>query len=134
MFCKIELNELSRGVGKTEGIIAPRSERLIHAMPGSTGAFVTKTFRAALTNTIPPVIRGWNNRGYYEGVHFVIGKRPPKWFASPHTKPLEYKYTISWYNGTVIHILSQDRNGSANGLSIDWVIVDEAKFINKEKF
>lgn len=134
MFCNIELDLLSRGVGKTEGVIAPRAERLIHAMPGSTGAFVTKTFRAALTNTIPPVIRGWKNRGYLEGVHFVVGKKPPKWFAEPHTKTLEYKYTISWYNGTVIHLLSQDRDGSANGLSIDWVIVDEAKFINKEKF
>jgi len=134
MFCHTELHELSRGVGKTEGVIAPRSERLIHAMPKSTGVFVTKTFRSALTNTIPPVIRGWKNRGYIQGVHFVIGKKPPKWFDEPHTKPLDYKYTISWYNGTVIHFLSQERDGSANGLSIDWIIVDEAKFINREKF
>lgn len=134
MFCKTEFHLLSRGVGKTEGVIAPRTERLIHLMPQSTGAFVTRTFRQALTNTLPPVIRGWNNLGYIEEIHFVVGKRPPEHFVEPHTKPRDYKYCISWYNGTVIHLLSQDRPGSANGLSIDWIVVDEAKFINREKF
>lgn len=134
MFTNVEVNLLSRGVGKTEGVIAPRSERLVHLMPGSVGAFVTKTFRQALTNTLPPVVRGWARLGYIEGIHFVIGQRPPTHFKQNESKPLEWKYTISWVNGSIIHLISQDRPGSANGLSIDWVIVDEAKFIDKEKF
>lgn len=134
MFCRTEVHLLARGVGKSQGIIAARSERLVHEMPKSTGAFITRTFQKALTNTLPPVITGWKDMGYIEGIHFVIGKRPPEWFEKPLTEPLDYRYVISWYCGTVIHIVSQDRPGSANGLSIDWSIVDEAKLINKTKF
>lgn len=131
---KTEVHVYSRGLGKTQGLIANKSRHNVFAMPKSTGVFVTKTFRQALSNTLPPVLRGWADMGYVEGIDFVVGIRPPSDFDTPHLKPQNYKYCISWKNGTVIHLISQDRIGSANGLSIDWIIVDECKLINKERF
>lgn len=132
--CNTEFHELARGVGKTQGIFASRSERLVHLMPRGTGAFVTPTFRKALSDTLPPVITGWQSMGYIRGIHFEVGKRPPKHFREPIFEPLEWKNTISWYNGSIIRLISQDGVGSANGLSLDWVMVDEAKLIKKDRF
>jgi len=124
---------IGRGGGKTKGIIAPRIIDLVHEMPRSKGVFLTPTFKGAQTNTLPPAIEYWNEAGYYEDIHYVIGKRPPKHFAKPLVPPLNWEHTISFYNGSCMVMVSQDRSGSSNGSSVDWVIVDEAKLINKER-
>jgi hypothetical protein len=38
----------------------------------------------------------------------------------------EYKYFMSWWNGGGAHIVSQDRLDSSNGITVDWIIGDEA--------
>ena len=133
--CKTEVHVYSRGLGKTQGLIANRARHNVFVMPKSTGVFVTKTFRQALSNTLPPVLRGWADMGYVEGIDFVVGIKPPNDFDKPSTPLIGgYQYTISWKNGSIIKLVSQDRLGSANGLSIDWIIVDECKLINKDRF
>lgn len=129
-----ELDLAARGTGKTMGIISSRIIHNAYMMPRSTGAIITKTFRQALTNTLPPAIAGFKRRGLVQGLDFVIGKKPPEWFAEPIVPPLSWQYTIAFSNGTVVHLVSQDREGSANGLSIDWKIVDECKYIDKEQY
>ena len=124
---------IGRGGGKTKGIIAPRIIDLVHEMPRSKGVFLTPTYKGALVNTLPPVIEGWNESKYYENIHYVIGKKPLKHFELPLVPPLSWEHTISWYNGSCMVMVSQDRSGSSNGTSVDWIIVDEAKLINKER-
>lgn len=122
-----------RRTGKTDSIAAPFVLRNMQRMPGSTGAVVVPTFRHGLTNTLPGLLTAWKRWGYIEGVHYVVGKRPPKSFAAPIIEPKFYEHVISFYNGSVAIILSQDRPGSANSLTLSWVLVDEAKFIDYAK-
>lgn len=124
-----------RGTGKSEGLIAPRALDNVLSMPRSTGAFVGATYQQLLTRTLPPVILGWEKMGYKKDVHYFIGKKPPKSWKWPeaYRPPLSYDYYIWWYNGSGIHLISQDRPGTSNGLSIDWIIGDETKLLNKKK-
>ena len=122
-----------RRTGKTDSIAAPFMLRNMQRMPGSTGGIVVPTFRHGLTNTIPGLLAAWKRWGFLEGIHYVIGRRPPKSFASPIIDPKFYEHVISFYNGSVAVILSQDRPGAANSLTLSWVLVDEAKFIDYAK-
>jgi hypothetical protein len=49
------------------------------------------------------------------------------------TLPFNYDYFISWYNGAGIQMISQDRAGSSNGVSIDWIMGDEAKLLHEKR-
>ena len=122
-----------RRTGKTDSIAAPFVLRNMQRMPGSTGGIVVPTFKHGLTNTIPGLLAAWKRWGYIEGVHYVVGKKPPKYFRKPITPPHDYEHVISFYNGSVAIIISQDRPGSSNSLTLSWLLVDEAKFIDYAK-
>ena len=122
-----------RRTGKTDGIAAPFVLRNMQRMPGSTGGIVVPTYKHGLTNTIPGLLAALKRYGYKEGVHFVVGVQPPRHFCNAITEPSEYEHVISWVNGSRAVLLSQDRPGTANSLTLSWVLVDEAKFIDYNK-
>lgn len=130
-----EYDVLGRGTGKTEGIIAPRSAHDFHSMPRSSGVFLGSTYQQLLTRTLPPLFAGWERMGYKKDIHYFIGKKPPKsWkWEMPYVCPISSDYYVHWYTGAGAHLVSQDRPGSANGMSIDWIKGDEAKLLNKER-
>lgn len=122
-----------RRTGKTDSIAAPYVLKMMQRMPGSTGGIVVPTFKHGLTNTLPGLFAAWKRWGWKKGVHYVVGRRPPKSFAPPITEPHDWEQVISFYNGSVAVILSQDRPGAANSLTLSWVMVDEAKFVDPVK-
>lgn len=122
-----------RRTGKTDSIAAPFVLRNMQRMPGSTGGIVVPTFKHGLTNTIPGLLAAWRRWGYIEGLHYVVGRKPPKSFRQPIIDPKDYEHVISFYNGAVAVIISQDRPGSSNSLTLSWLLVDEAKFIDYAK-
>lgn len=130
---------MSRGVGKSSGILSPWLVDNARDMPRSMGGIVGATFMQLLVRTLPPVISNWQRMGYHRDVHFIIGREPTeKWkrmwnWQGPHTMPLDSKYAIYWFNGAVQVLISQDRIGSSNGLSLAYLGGDEAKLLNKER-
>lgn len=122
-----------RRTGKTDSIAAPFVLRNMQRMPGSTGGIVVPTFKHGLTNTIPGLLAAWKRWGYIEGIHYVVGRKPPKSFRQPIIDPKDYEHVIFFYNGSVAVIISQDRPGSSNSLTLSWLLVDEAKFIDYAK-
>lgn len=122
-----------RRTGKTDSIAAPFVLRNMQRMPGSTGGIVVPTFKHGLTNTIPGLLAAWKRWGFIEGIHYVVGRKPPKSFKLPIIDPKDYEHVISFYNGSVAVIISQDRPGSSNSLTLSWLLVDEAKFIDYAK-
>lgn len=125
----------SRGYGKSEGIDAPRLLRNVLHMPGSTGGLLSPTHTKMLINTLPAVKIGLAKLGYIQDIHYVIGKKPDKklGYATPRRRVDKYEYTMSWFNGTVVQLLSFDRPMSANSMSLDWIMGFEAKFLNYDK-
>lgn len=139
IFAPEEFAVLARGTGKTKGIIAPKSAQYLDMMPRCVGVFVGATFQQILTRTLPPVVAGWERMGYKHGVHFLIGQKPPaRWkemwnWQGPYHLPFNYEYFLSWWNGAGIQLISQDRAGSSNGVSIDFIMGDEAKLLNEQR-
>ena len=122
-----------RRTGKTDSIAAPFVLRNMQRMPGSTGGIVVPTFKHGLTNTLPGLLSAWKRWGFINGVHYVVGRRPPKSFDKPIIEPNDYEHVVSFYNGSCAIIISQDRPGSSNSLTLSWLLVDEAKFIDYQK-
>lgn len=122
-----------RATGKTTQIIARRSVRVIKSMPGAYFAFTGDYYTNLLSNTIPSMIKGWNDMGMKEGIHYVINEKPPSGFAKPYKKPLSYKHTISWYNGCFFKLASMDIISSMAGDSYQHAFGDEVKYQDKNK-
>ncbi|MHC1781011.1 MAG: hypothetical protein AB9922_12330 [Bacteroidales bacterium] len=130
-----EVDIWGRRTGKSHGIVSQRTVRNVQMMPGSTGAFVSATFKQAHTRTLPAMLLGLSDLGYKRDTHFVIGKRPPKklGFKKPIVEPNNYDDVIAWYNGSIQVIISQDVKLSSNSMTLDYVIGDEAKGLNFDK-
>ncbi len=130
-----------RGTGKTTKVLARKTAvKYFDTMPRGTHVILNATFTQAFSRTLKELIRGWQDIGYVMGHHFLVGTRPTeKWikmwnWKGPFAPPLDYKYFISWWNGAVGQLISQERAGSSNGISIDSISGDEAKYFNEEKF
>ena len=123
-----------RGMGKG-AIPAGRLMTCFQGMPGSMGGFVSPSVKRCLTNILPSMLIHLERWGFKRDLHYVVGKRPWKalHWKSPIFTPANWENTISFYNGSVCNIISQDRSGTSNSMSLDYIIIDEAKFINFEQ-
>lgn len=123
-----------RGTGK--GLLhAFINLRNMQQMPRCTIAFVSPTAVRAKTNTLPSMFQHWENWGYKRGIHWDIGHKPPKsleW-PLPLIPPDNWENIITFYNGSIGQIISQDRIGTSNSKSFDFVDIDEAKFVDFER-
>ena len=110
-----------RRLGKSHGFAAPFVLRNTQQMPRSTGGVVGVTYQQLLARTLPGTIQALESFGYKRDVHFFVGHKPPKSsnFAKPIIDPPSYDYTIIWYNGTIWRLISQDRPGTSNSLTLD---------------
>lgn len=106
----------------------------VASMPKSRGIFLGATYTQILTNTLLPMKSAWEWFGYYEGVDYVIGKKPPPYFDKPYQKPDRYENVITWWNGTTVILASMDRPQLIRGGNNDWVISDESLLIKQEMY
>lgn len=123
-----------RGWGKGP-LHAAFNLRNFQRMPGSITGFVGANCKRVLTNTLPSMLIHWERWGFKRDVHWCIGKRPPKaWgWGKPLFTPDNWENVLSFYNGSIGYIISQDRAGTSNSLSLDYLDIDEAKYINYEQ-
>lgn len=123
-----------RGIGKG-AIQARRLQSCFQGMPGSMGGFVAPSVKRCLTNILPSMLIHLERWGFKRDLHYVVGRRPWKklHWKSPIFTPANWENTISFYNGSVCNIISQDRSGTSNSMSLDYLIIDEAKFIDFEQ-
>jgi hypothetical protein len=126
--------EMGRGTGK--GLIdAMRLIQVEQQMPGSCTGFVSPSYKKCLTSTLPSLLVHWERWGYKRDIHYTVGKKPwkaLKW-KDPIFTPQNWENCIGFYNGSVCQIITQDREGASNGLSLDHILIDEAKFVDYEK-
>lgn len=123
-----------RGIGK--GLIAASIlRRNVEGMPGSNTALVGPNSKRMWTNIIPSWDTHLRRWGFVENVHYAWAKKPAKaWgWKDPIIKPMNWENTLSFYNGSYATVISQDRKGTSNSQSFDFVLIDEAKFIDFEQ-
>lgn len=124
-----------RRFGKTHGINAPWLLRNTQHMPRSGGGIIGATFQQILTRTLPGTLKALEDRGFKRNIHYFIGRKPPQaaGFAKPVIEPVSYDHVMSWYNGSIQYLISQDIPGSSNSLTLQYLMGDEAKYLNFEK-
>lgn len=123
-----------RGIGK--GLV--QSVRLIQAfqsMPRSSSGFVGPSYKKLLTSVIPSITVHFERMGYKRDIHYTVNKKPWKALCwdQPLFTPDSWDHTIAFYNGSVLQMITQDREGASNGMSNDHIFIDEAKFVEYEK-
>ena len=126
-------NVIVAGRGTGKGVLhAAINLRNMQAMPGSTTAFVVPNTKRGLTNTLPSMFVHWESWGFKRDIHFCVGHRPPKrlGWPKPIYEPDNWENFISFYTGAVGQIISQDRTGTSNSISFDFLDIDEAKFVD----
>jgi len=124
-----------RRFGKSHGVNAPWLLRNVQKMPTASIGIVGASFQQLLTRTLPATFKGLEALKMRRNVHYVVGIRPPKYlnFAKPHIEPMSYDRVISWYNGSIQYLISQDIPGSSNSLTLQGIMGDEAKLLNFDK-
>ena len=135
LLCKNITMVAGRGIGK--GLVAASIlRRNIEGMPGSNTALVAPNSKRMWTNILPSWDTHLRRWGYIENVHYTWGRKPAKeWgWQEPIIKPMNWENTLSFYTGAYATIISQDRKGTSNSQSFDFVLIDEAKFIDFEQF
>lgn len=124
---------LGRGTGKTEDYLAERSMDICFDMPGCYIAIVADTYTNLLKNIVPSLLKGWDRKGWVEGVHYVVDEPPPDHFKKPYKAPISYKHTISTYLGNFFVYISMDTPSSGAGNSYQAIIGDETKYLEKNR-
>ncbi|NQY31156.1 MAG: hypothetical protein HRT69_17030 [Flavobacteriaceae bacterium] len=122
-----------RGTSKTTDILAERTMDISYEMPGCYVALSSDTYMNAAKNVMPSIIEGWERNGWIEGIHFVVGERPPKHFKKPYKSPISFKHTMTTFTGTHFKLISQDRPSTGAGDSYQHVIADEVKYQAEKK-
>jgi hypothetical protein len=131
----IEVAIWGRRTGKTTGLISKRQLDYWYTFPQGTTAFVSHTYQALLTRTLPSLRIGLAVYGWEWGKDYHIGRFGPKSWKRPYFCPADPAYFIHNKNGSGTILSSQYGNiGNINGATIDAGISDEAKYINKSKF
>jgi hypothetical protein len=133
LLCWGRVDVQGRGTGKSYGV--GMDMHLINGMmPRSITTITGKTYAQVLTRTLPSTFKFLETLGYIRDVHYVINKKPPKYFNEPYEKVLKYDNFITFQNGTGYLLLSQDRSGTSRGPNTDFEIIDEALTIDKVQY
>ena len=122
-----------RGWGKST-VIAWMTFEMLRELPRGKVFFASTTIEQIKNSMLPPIRAKWAEFGLVEGIHYVIGKRPPAAYAQPIAPPEEYENVISFFNGFTIVMLSTAKPASKRGGSYDAGIIDEAAFVKRAAF
>ena len=123
----------ARRFGKTDGGIGPRTWAVNESMPQGMGVFLGSSRKQLYSRTIPGVIAAMERfYKFQEGVHFGWGK-PPKGTPACIIRPKNYENYMWFANGALMASASLAVLGSVNGMTLNYIIADECKFLPKKK-
>lgn len=137
----VQIMEVARAGGKTEGVFGPRIVRVANSLPSELGFLVHKTYTALLTN-IWPNIQAWFSRPIQDGrrcmlelgVDYVVGaSKIPGHFRRPRYPIVYPKHSILFRNGFHLQLVSSDQPESVAGRSGVHAFIEEMKHQKGEK-
>lgn len=127
----------SRGTGKSF-IVGAEVDENVRLMPRGVTTLAQATYGQALTKTLPSTFKLLEQLGYkrYDTKtrtgDYVVCRTPPEGWYRPYEHLMSYEHCITFSNGHVLYILTQD--GNSRGPNADFNITDEALTLDKEQF
>jgi hypothetical protein len=137
--CREQYVVAGRALGKSQGILAPHAEKCQRIMPLSCGMLLGSNYRKMLTDLIPPFISGLERLKLKRDRDFVVGysdiPKKQNW-KDPYLAPDKTmrRFFIHFKNGSGLRLASQDRKVTLNGTEVDYIMGDEAKLLNHERY
>lgn len=124
----------SRRTGKTVSI-ADKISACVISMPRSSGIFLGNSEKQLKTRTVPAMLEALEKFVGWKVGRDVFWGQPPKKLniPSPFIAPKDWSNVISFFNGTIIYLVSLEVIGSANSITSNFIIADEARFLKKKK-
>lgn len=129
-----EVAELTRGSGKSKKIMANRIMHVGYRMPRCVMGLVTPSYTKFWGELINGFQDTWDTTGYIEGTHYVVGKQGPKNWDLPYNRMRDWRNTIHLSCGSVVTVISQDRDSMGVGMSLDYLFGDEARWLDGDSF
>ena len=125
-----------RGLGKSQGVAAPRIRMMCELMPSTSIAVVGASYVQLLTKIIPGIKAGFDSLGWIEGVHYFVGDyAPAKWkWEKPRKRPDDKDHLFHICTGNLLALISQVGVGTANGYDLVGTICDESRFLKKQQY
>lgn len=122
----------SRGVGKTTAIADLVCE-IRRDMPRCVIVWIVPSYKKFKKEIMPSFRKAMEMLGYYEGLQYMVGSRPlKKWkWETAWQTPEDYTNVITFPEGTLVQVVSQDVDGAGRGLNADVIIKDEALMLDK---
>lgn len=123
-------NEWGRGTGKSQDLTKKMKEAA-ETMPRGLGVFTVPTYSLFHTEIYSSLVTGFEMNGWFEGLHYWVGKEPPKaWrIPTPYKRMKDFSRTIYTHTGFVYVVASQDANNAGVGLSTDVNFSDESALL-----
>lgn len=128
--------EWGRGSGKSTalGLFA---KELALGMPRGKFFLSGNNYRQLLGTTLPSTIHGLEMFGLYRDVHYFVGHRAARklGWPDPYEPPLDYTACLHFFTGTVLQLVSQDRNSvGSRGQNWDGGMADEVALQDETRF
>jgi hypothetical protein len=123
-------NEWGRGTGKSQDLTKKMKEAA-ETMPRGLGIFTVPTYSMFHTEIYSSLVTGFEMNGWFEGLHYWVGKEPPKsWrIPTPYKRMKDFSRTIYTHTGFVYVVASQGANNAGVGLSTDVNFSDESALL-----
>jgi hypothetical protein len=128
---QLHYDRWSRATGKTTSI-GGKISHIAQNMPRGVGTFISPSYKFLLTRIIPSIVNGLELHGWYQGLHYFIGEKPPrswKW-SMPYQPPKDFSKFLITHTGFGLHMISQDVPGDGRGLNTDVELGDESALLD----
>ncbi|EMS34610.1 hypothetical protein C943_03297 [Mariniradius saccharolyticus AK6] len=137
-----------RASAKTTDILVERLIEMVYDMPGAPVVWVADTYSNLQKNVLRTVSEGLKAKGMVEGIHYVVGRKPPEYTAAqkadlppeirehfwqPYNNIVSYQHTMVFFTGFNITFGSLDRPASLAGGNYVHVFGDEAKYFREDR-
>lgn len=97
------------------------------SLRNSTSLCVAPVFDTVANSTLPALMEAWRSMGLEEGVHYIVGHRPPReWGVRPYTALGNYR-VLTWRWGGWVLFDGADHYDKHRGLELDMVAADEVR-------
>ena len=122
-----------RGFGKTATDAGEQYKRAFY-LPKASGFIISATYNQLLTKTLPTIESKLKQMRWVEGVHYVIGRKPPQHFESPIRPPRRYENIMSTVTGYYAEMISMDNAQTNRGGSYQCGSVDEMLNLKQDDY
>lgn len=126
---RVEIDLIGRGMGKTTEITTNRFYDAIHLMPGCMVIVGCDSFKHLTTVIIPAICSSLEQKGLKQNENYWVDEFPPEGIPRSLQIIPNPKGFIFFDTGAVAICVSTNFQSHANGLSVDFIIWEEAKLL-----